>query len=519
MTFKKLVLCGLSLAYFSGAVAQDINEETAYRPNFHFTPKKNWMNDPNGLFYADGVYHLFFQHWPYGNIWGPMHWGHATSTDLVKWEEQPIALYPDRFGYIFSGSAVYDTKNTSGFGKDGKIPAIALFTYHDPAKEKTGAIDVESQGLAYSLDKGQTWTKYDEGNPVIKNNGVRDFRDPKVTWDWVNNKWIMVLAAKDRAQLYESDNLNDWKYLSDFEDKVSKHGTWECPDFFPIKVKGTNDVKWVLIQSFYPGGANGGSGTQYYVGDFDGKNFTLDKTFAQKLEKEKGIWLDYGRDNYASVTWGGSPDEHYKKYIIGWMINLDYAFEPPTNIWRGTNTVARELELIKDKNGYRFSIAPIAALKKYIAATQTQKRITVNQSAELIKAGKTDLTQAEINLNLKGLKNEKYTFILSNNAGDTLKFGIDNQSKTLFIDRSASSNSTTFKNRTATPSKVSLTEGQKEVGLKILLDKTSIELFYNDGDKVMTEIFFLKSPFTSLTIEGKGKFQVENLVINQFNFK
>ena len=182
MNLKKLFLfAGLGITL--GASAQKEFEELHYRSHFHHTPNNNWMNDPNGLFYADGVYHLYFQHWPYGNIWGPMHWGHATSKDLISWEEQPIALYPDRFGYIFSGSAVYDVNNSSGFGKDGKIPAIAVFTYHDPAREKAGKIDVESQGIAYSLDNGLTWTKYDEGNPVIKNPGIRDFRDPKVTWD------------------------------------------------------------------------------------------------------------------------------------------------------------------------------------------------------------------------------------------------------------------------------------------------------------------------------------------------
>lgn len=515
---EKLILSIIAITLSYSAQSQGKYEEQHYRPNFHFTPKSNWMNDPNGLFYANGIYHLYFQHWPYGNLWGPMHWGHATSKDLIKWEEQPIALYPDRFGYIFSGSAVYDVNNTSGFGKDGKTPAVAIFTYHDPIKDKAGKVDVESQGIAYSLDNGLTWTKYDEGNPVMKNPGIHDFRDPKVTWDWVHNTWILILAAKDRAQLYSSPNLKDWTYLSDFEDKVGKHGVWECPDFFPIKVKGTNQVKWVLLQSFNPGGANGGSGTQYFIGDFDGKNFVLDKDFEQKLIKEKGIWLDYGHDSYASVSWGNAPDEREKKYITGWMINLDYANDTPTNIWRGTDSMVKEIELVKDKQGYRLNILPTETLKKYISSTETIKKLSVNKSIEL-PVQKNDLTKSEITLDLNGLKKGNYSFTLYNQGGDILTFGVDNTLGEFYIDRSQAANGTTFEKRTKHIAKMPLTANQKNMTLKLLLDKTSIEIFYNNGEKVMTEIFFTKEPFTNLKAESTNKFSIENIVINQLDFK
>lgn len=522
MNTKKLLLYGLTSFCFMGNIyAQQANssDDTSYRPNFHFTPKNNWMNDPNGLFYADGVYHLYFQYWPYGNTWGPMHWGHATSKDLVKWEEQPVALYPDRFGYIFSGSAAYDAQNTSGFGQNGKAPAVAIFTYHDPVKEKEGKAEVESQGLAYSLDNGQTWTKYDQGNPIIKNPGIRDFRDPKVNRDWVNNRWILVLAAQDRAQFYTSENLKDWKYLSDFGVGIGAHGgVWECPDFFPLKVKGTNEVKWVLVQSLNPGGANGGSGTQYFIGDFDGTNFTLDKTFSQKLEKEKAVWIDFGRDNYAGVTWGGTADEQYKRYFIGWMSNWDYANVVPTQTWRGANTAVRELELVKDTTGYRLNTVPVKNLQDYIVKTDVQKKISVKQNEVLIPEGKTDLTQADISLNLKNLKKETYTLVLSNTDGDELRFGIDNAKGELFVDRSKSSNATSFHKFTAAVSKAKLPDTQKQVKLRFLLDKTSIEIFYNDGEKALTEIFYTKSPFTTLRVESNQKFEIENLVINQLNF-
>ncbi len=522
MNTKKLLLYGLASLYFTGnAVAQEAkNEETLYRSNYHFTPKNNWMNDPNGLFYAEGVYHLYFQYWPYGNTWGPMHWGHATSKDLVKWEEQPIALYPDRFGYIFSGSAAYDTQNNSLLGQNGKAPAVAIFTYHDPVKEKAGKIDVESQGLAYSVDNGQTWTKYDEGNPVIKNPGIRDFRDPKVNRDWVNNRWILVLAAQDKAQFYASENLKDWKYLSDFGVGLGAHGgVWECPDFFPLKVKGTNEIKWVLLQSLNPGGANGGSGTQYFIGDFDGKHFTLDKTFAQTLSTEKAAWLDYGRDNYAAVTWSGTPDEQYKRYLIGWMTNWDYANVVPTQTWRGANTVVRELELVKDNQGYKITTIPVKNLENYIVNTEVQKKISVKKSADILTKNKIDFTKADISLTMSQLKKGMYTLVLSNEDGDELRFGIDNTKEELFVDRSKSSNATGFHKFTAWVSKAKLEGLQKKTKLRFLLDKTSIELFYNDGQKVLTEIFYTKSPFTKLSVESNQNFEIDNLTINQLDFK
>ena len=254
----------------------EYSEEELYRPNFHFTPKKGWMNDPNGMFYYNGYYHLYFQHYPDDNVWGPMHWGHAISTDMVTWREQPIAIYPDEKGYIFSGGAVVDVNNTSGFGKDGEQPIIAMFTYHDMAGEKAGEKNIQSQAIAYSLDEGQTFTKYSE-NPVIKNPGIRDFRDPKIVWDSIHEKWVMVLAAGQKIMFYSSSNLKDWKSESNFGDGIGAHGgVWECPDFFPMLVEGTDEVKWVLLVSINPGGPNGGNATQYFVGDFDGKQFKID---------------------------------------------------------------------------------------------------------------------------------------------------------------------------------------------------------------------------------------------------
>jgi fructan beta-fructosidase len=264
------------------AVPSDYYREK-HRPQFHFSPEANWMNDPNGMVYYEGEYHLFYQYYPEATVWGPMHWGHAVSTDLVHWEHLPIALYPDEHGLIFSGSAVVDWKNTSGFGKSNEPPLVAIFTYHDMVKERAGLEnDFQTQGIAYSNDKGRSWTKY-EGNPVIKNPGVRDFRDPKVFWHEDTRQWVMVVTALDHLKLYGSANLKEWSLMSEFGKGVGSHeGVWECPDLFPLKDEKGKEY-WVILQNMNPGNPNGGSGLQYFIGDFDGRKFTIDKDFMQLL--------------------------------------------------------------------------------------------------------------------------------------------------------------------------------------------------------------------------------------------
>ena len=254
-----------------------------HRPQFHFTPEANWMNDPNGMVFYEGEYHLFYQYYPEGNTWGPMHWGHAVSEDLMHWEHLPIALYPDEHGLIFSGSAVVDWKNTSGFGEGDKPPLVAIFSYHDMAKEQAGLEDdFQTQGIAYSNDKGRTWTKY-EGNPVIDNPGIRDFRDPKVIWYEDTKSWIMVVAALDHLMIYGSKDLKSWSVLSKFGKNIGSHdGVWECPDLFPLKDENGKE-HWVILQNMNPGNPNGGSGLQYFIGDFDGTEFTINEDFMKLL--------------------------------------------------------------------------------------------------------------------------------------------------------------------------------------------------------------------------------------------
>ncbi len=257
-----------------------------HRPQFHFSPKASWMNDPNGMVFYEGEYHLFYQYYPEDIVWGPMHWGHAVSTDLVTWKHLPIALYPDKHGLIFSGSAVIDWNNSSGFGVAGKPPMVAIFSYHNMEMERAGKSDLyQTQGIAYSNDKGRSWTKY-EGNPVIENPGIRDFRDPKVIWHAASEQWIMALATLNHLQIYASPNLKKWNLISDFGKAIGSHdGVWECPDIFPLPYK--DGERWVLLQNMNPGNPNGGSGLQYFVGDFNGKDFVVDEAFNQLLARKE----------------------------------------------------------------------------------------------------------------------------------------------------------------------------------------------------------------------------------------
>ncbi len=320
--------------------ANQINYKEQHRPQFHFSPEKGWMNDPNGLVYFKNTYHLFYQYFPDSTVWGPMHWGHAVSKDLAHWKHLPIALYPDSLGYIFSGSVVADKNNTSGFQNGNDGPLVAIFTYHDMKKEKASRIDRESQAIAYSNDEGNSWTKY-TGNPVIKNKGDQDFRDPKVFWHEASSRWIMPLAVHDHLEIYSSPNLISWVKESEFGSADGAHGgAWECPDLFPLK---TNEgiEKWVLIQNIDRGSISGGSGRQYFVGDFNGK------TFVNENSPETILWIDYGADNYAGVTWFGIPDS--RRIFIGWMSNWDdYATRVPTKNWRSAMTIPRELGQMKD---------------------------------------------------------------------------------------------------------------------------------------------------------------------------
>jgi levanase/fructan beta-fructosidase len=531
---KKIILIIMVTVFFTGckeknqsnqnkseSVVSTHSEKVNYRPNFHFTPKKGWMNDPNGMFYYNGYYHLYYQHYPDGNKWGPMHWGHAVSTDMITWKEMPIAIFPDEKGYIFSGSAVVDVNNSSGFGKDGKQPIIAMFTYHDMGGEKAGKTNYQSQAIAYSLDEGQTFTKY-SGNPVIINPNIKDFRDPKIVWDSIHKKWLMVLAAGQKIMFYSSSNLKDWTLESDFGDGIGAHGgVWECPDFFPMVVQGTEEIKWVLLVSINPGGPNGGSATQYFVGDFNGKQFKIDASFEKdvKSTEHKSIWIDYGRDNYAGVTWANIPDIDGRKLFMGWMSNWHYAQEVPTETWRSAMTVAREVELQKIEASYKLLFKPVKELTNYRSAKYKKENITINGNAKITDSKVVDLSSTEINFEIKDIKNNSFTFKLTNKQGDTLAFGYNGSTKNFFVDRKGAGK-TDFSEKFANHvSKAKRTSLNPDLNAKIILDKTSIELFFDNGETVMTEIFFPNEPFDELRIEPKNQGLVlGNIEIHKLNF-
>ncbi|PKA99259.1 levanase/fructan beta-fructosidase [Flavobacteriaceae bacterium MAR_2009_75] len=490
------------------------SEESLYRPNFHFTPKKNWMNDPNGMFYYNNYYHLYFQHYPDDNVWGPMHWGHATSTDMVTWKEQPIALYPDELGYIFSGSAVVDIDNTSGFGKDGKVPIVAMFTYHDPKKAEAKKTDVESQGIAFSLDEGLTWTKY-EDNPVIKNAGDRDFRDPKVMWDTERRQWVMVLAAGQKTIFYSSTNLKDWKRLSAFGEGIGNHnGVWECPDLFPLTVQGTNEQKWVLLVSINPGGPNGGSATQYFIGDFDGTQFSIDPEFEKAINNNHDFWVDLGKDNYAGVTWSNIETSDGAKLFMGWMSNWQYANQVPTESWRSAMTVAREMRLVKEGGTHRLAFVPTEKIKGYRGKKFKESEIVVKEDTKIIDSENVDLSSAEIIFNVSEL-NSDLNFTLSNSQGDELSFGYTIADKSFYIDRSNSGKtdfSKDFANKKSTAVRIS---DSSNLSGRILLDKTSIEMFFDNGLNVITEVFFPNSPFEKLILDSEKETTLDHLEIHE----
>jgi len=511
----------IAATFYSGLNAQTdlkTSEEQLYRPNYHFTPQKGWMNDPNGLFYLNGTYHLFFQYTPFQSVpdFGKMHWGHAISKDLMKWEELAPAIAYDEKGAIFSGSAVVDKDNTSGFGDGKNVPIVAIFTYHDMKKEKAGEINTQSQAIAYSLDNGRTWTKY-SNNPVLKNPGIKDFRDPKVFWDAKRKQWVMGLAVQDRQHFYASKNLKDWTFLSEFGKDFGGHGgVWECPDLFPIKVEGTDEEKWVLIVNINPGGPNGGSAAQYFVGDFDGKNFKMDDVFRHQLKKEKVVWLDWGRDNYASVSFDNVPDN--KRIIIGWMSNWDYSQNVPTEKWRGSSTIPREVTLKRSKEGYTLKNSPVSQFKNY-EGKAVKKEINLVSDKKLISKGEIDLSKAVLDVDFKKMIKGVYTFTLKNSLGERVIFGIDNNKQELFIDRTKSGK-TDFKNNFADRiSKAPLAKLYQNATFKIVLDKTSIEIFFNNGEKVMTEIFFPNENFSELSLSTDTKGSTLSINAHQINIK
>ena len=446
------------------------------RNQYHFSPVSGWMNDPNGLVFYAGVYHLFYQHYPADKVWGPMHWGHAVSTDLLNWQHKPIALYPDSSGYIFSGSAVADLNNVTGFAASGKVPLVAMFTYHDPKGEQAGKIDFQSQAIAYSLDSGKSWSQYN-GNPVIKNPGIRDFRDPKLfRWE-KENAWLMALAVKDHVEFFKSENLKNWEKLSEFGKDLGAHGgVWECPDFFTLNDEHGR-TKWVLLVSINPGGPQGGSATQYFIGDFDGKQFVAQDTVTR--------WIDFGADNYAGVTWSGIPEGDGRKLFIGWMSNWQYANAVPEQGWRSSLTLPREIKMVKQAESYNLKFSPAREIEKLLG-----------ESSHI--QGSFDLSGPGNLIEINGLEGKETKITLSNKKKEQLIIAVGDGK--VSIDRK-NSGTVGFNDKFPALHSGSL-KGMVVKNLKIFLDAASVEVFVNDGDLVMTDVFFPTTPMSSVEIDG-----------------
>jgi fructan beta-fructosidase len=474
----------------------DGNYSETHRPRFHFSPPAHWMNDPNGMVYHKGEYHLFYQHYPDSTVWGPMHWGHAVSKDLVHWQNLPIALYPDSLGYIFSGSAVVDQQNTSGLGTADNPPLVAIFTYHLAEGEKAGRSDYQSQGIAYSLDNGRSWKKYAR-NPVLPSPGVKDFRDPKVSWHEATRQWVMALAVGDHIEFYGSKNLTAWKKLSQFGGKgIGAHGgVWECPDLFPMMANGQQ--KWVLFVSINPGGPQGGSATQYFVGDFDGKTFTWDKKPGIPL------WVDQGADNYAGVTWSNIPASDGRRLFLGWMSNWQYANVVPTKTWRSAMTIPRELKLVKTAADLRLTSTPVKELQQLRTATKAIKAQEVSNTLDLSELYQVQGPLLELDLDLDVAKTQELVLRFSNSKGEHLDVGYSNKGKQLFIDRTKAGKAD-FKPEFAARHTAPLPLDNGQLKLHLFLDVASVEVFANDGLGVMTDIFFPSEEFTKVELLGKG---------------
>ncbi len=468
------------------------------------------MNDPNGMVWYEGEYHLFYQFYPDSTVWGPMHWGHAVSPDLVHWTHLPIALYPDSLGLIFSGSAVVDWKNTSGFGVGGKPPLVAMFTYHNMAREKAGAATWQTQGIAYSNDRGRTWSKY-TGNPVIPNPGLRDFRDTKVIWHEASQRWIMVLAAGDRLRLYSSYNLREWQQVSEFGANLGAHGgVWECPDLFPIKVEGTGETKWVLLVSINPGGPNGGSATQYFVGNFDGTTFTLDPAFASSVgaagkEPSRGVWIDHGRDNYAGVTWSDIPAEDGRRLFIGWMSNWDYATVVPTEAWRSAMTIPRTLTLHRTAAGPRLFSTPVNEMRLLRGETVTVPGRRFDGALPLRLPNGATAAAAEVDLEflVHDGTTPSMALELTNAAGEIYRVGYDAAAKQFFSDRTATPHGFSPSFATAVHHAPRIAT-DSIVRMHVYLDRASVELFADGGATALTDIVFPSQDFATMRLVVKG---------------
>lgn len=471
----------------------DMANKESFRPVYHHTPAYGWMNDPNGMFYKDGVYHLYFQYNPYGAVWGNMHWGHSTSTDLMHWKFEGCAIVPDAWGAIFSGSCVVDHENTAGFGKEA---VVAFYT----SAKSTPWGDIQMQSMAYSLDNGKTFTKY-EGNPILTSS-EKDFRDPKVFWYAPGKHWVMILAVGQHMEIYSSVNLKEWKKESEFGAMQGAHGgVWECPDLVEIPVEGTREKKWVLICNLNPGGPFGGSAAQYFVGSFDGKKFVNESPTQTK-------WMDWGKDNYATVTWNNAPDG--RCIALGWMSNWQYANNVPTRQYRSANTLARDLTLYREGQELYLKSTPSSEVNKARGKKVSIPSFKVSEKHEMVNLFEEKQGAYEVEIVIQNTGASKIAFCLLNDKGEKVSMYYDLNRKQFVMDRSESGTvdfSKDFPAVTVAPANV-----DKELTLRLFVDRSSIEAFGEDGKFVMTNLVFPSQPYVKMCFEAdKNGYAVKSL--------
>lgn len=456
------------------------SRDEQYRPQVHYTPSRNWINDPNGLVYLDGTYHMFYQYNPQGNDWGNMSWGHATSTDLMHWTEQPVALTRDDLGDIFSGSAVVDKDNTAGFGKNA---IVAIYT---------SSGERQQQSIAYSTDGGKTFTKY-EGNPVIANTSMPDFRDPKVFWHQESKQWVMALAKgwAYEVEFWGSKDLKNWNHLSTFSTPQyarCNKGQWECPDLLRMKYNGQD--KWVLIVSTNPGGPVGGSGTFYFPGSFDGTTFTADD------RSDYPLWLDYGADNYAGVTWSNVEG---RTLFIGWMNNWMYCGNVPCSPWRSAMTLPRELSLTEFDGKPLLSVSVVKELQDMAGEWRD-----LNGS----DMGASDAYQVQVEVDLTG----NTVLTLGNEAGEHLDIVVNGGARIITAKRNGKTGATGFNNLFAIPSIAApLNVKGDKVTLNIYVDRSSVEIETAGGETAMTNLVFPRSIYNRFSADRQVSAKVRGL--------
>jgi fructan beta-fructosidase len=489
-------------------VTTELYNET-YRPQFHFTPARNWMNDPNGPIYYEGEYHLFYQYNPFGIEWGHMSWGHAVSRDLVHWQHLPLALSEENGVMIFSGSTVVDWHNSSGFcrgtGTEAASCLVAIYTGHSDK--------LQTQNIAYSNDKGRTWTKYSQ-NPVIDLH-LSSFRDPKVFWHEGTHKWVMVtvLASQHQVRFFGSTDLKRWTALGDFGPAGATGGAWECPDMFPLPLDGdASQTRWVLSINLNPGGVAGGSGNQYFVGFFDGA------TFSSEVSAERILWADYGADFYASTSFSDIAKSDGRRIWLGWLNNWKYAARVPTEPWRGAQSIPRELKLKRFADGIRLVQEPVAELQALRQDHTSVDNRSIEAANSLLKSKGVRGETLEIVVEISPQGASEVGLKIRRGEGEETVIGVDTNKSTLFVDRTRSGDvnfDEHFPSRDAGP--ITLPRG-KSIRLHIFVDRSLVEVFGNDGETVISEVIFPKRSSNEIEVYGRDG-QARVLRMDVWNLK